>query len=133
MNLWYLFWNNFKKAWYAHWKLIKPVYERDVLKGKQSANTFIKNQVTSFLESEREKTDKQISVVQGNVKINEWILSDINEKKSEEIKLIRDNYSTRYDSLKSEKQRVEKAFSLYSLDVAKKIEESSSMLDKLLW
>lgn len=132
MKLWYLFWNNYEKAWYAHGKLVKPVYEKEVVKWKTSTSTFIKNQMEALLEAEREKTDKQISVIQDNIKINEWILSGINKKKMDEVKLIRDEYSIRCDSLKSEKQHVEKAFSLYSLNVSKKIEESDSMLKKLL-
>jgi len=127
MQFWYYFRDNFKKTWYAHWKLIKGLFREQVESWKVDSKEFIKKQTQSVLESEKEKTDHQISILENNLEEKKKILHNLIMEKDKESDLIHKKSNEKIESLKKEKTRIESEFNVYSSDI------STVVVEKMQW
>ena len=136
MQLWYYFWNNFKKAGFTQWKLVKPLYESQVVKWKKSPNSFIKEQTESVMETERAKTDAQIDLITKEIKNSEESIQTIQNTRDLEKRKLKDDYSEKISALTNEKKRVESCFATYTTWLAEKAKSTEELFSKLtekLW
>lgn len=136
MLLWYLFWDNFKKTWYSQWKLVKPLYESQVVNWKKSPSSFIKEQTESVMETERAKTEAQIDICKQEVRNSEKNVQSIQNSIDAEKKKIKESYAEKIDALNNEKNRIESCFSTYSTWLAEKAKSTEDLFSKLtesLW
>ena len=136
MQLWYYFWNNFKKTWFAQWKLVKSLYESQVINGKKSPSSFIKEQTESVMETERVKTESQIEIFIQEIRNSEKNIQNIQANRNDEKKKIKDSYSEKIEELTNEKKRIESCFSTYTTWLAEKAKSTEDLFSKLtesLW
>jgi vacuolar-type H+-ATPase subunit I/STV1 len=70
------------------------------------------------LESEKEKTDHQISILENNLEEKKKILHNLIMEKDKESDLIHKKSNEKIESLKKEKTRIESEFNVYSSDIS---------------
>jgi len=136
MNLWYYFWDNFKKTWFVQWKLVKSLYESQVVNGGKSPSSFIKEQTESVIETERGKTNAQIDILRQEIENSEENIQTIQNSRDLEKRKLKDDYSEKINALTNEKKRVESCFATYTtwlVEKAKSTEELFSKLTEKLW
>lgn len=136
MQLWYYFWNNFKKAGFTQWKLVKSLYESQVVNWKKSPNSFIKEQTESVMETERAKTDAQIDILTQEIENSQENIQTIQNSRDLEKRKIKDDYSEKINALTNEKKRVESCFATYTTWLAEKAKSTEDLFSKLtekLW
>ena len=136
MQLWYYFWDNFKKTGFAQWKLVKSLYDSQVVNWKKSPSSFIKEQTESVMETERTKTEAQIDIFTQEIKNSEKNIQNIQSNRNDEKKKVKDSYSEKIESLTNEKKRAESCFATYTTwltEKAKSTEDLFSKLTESLW
>lgn len=131
MHFWYFFWDNFKKTWYSHWKLVKPIFQKQVIWWKKWVDSFINEQAETVMKTEKEKTDSQIDVLKSEIEIGESHKQEIQGKKNSDKKKIIDLYHNKIETLKNEKKRVKCCFETYSTELTEKTESTNNMFEKL--
>lgn len=136
MQLGYYFWDNFKKAWYTQWKLVRSLYKKQVIEWKKWVDVFVEEQTESVMKTERAKTDAQIKIFEQEIENSKNNIKNIENCKSDEKRKVKNSYSEKVEKLTNEKKRVESCFATYTtwlVEKAKSTEDLFSKLTKKLW